>query len=300
MPFGHPFSRPGWLDPPESWYSVGVWGMVGSWMVALGLMAPPAAAPLGQVRSWALFYGEKAPEALLSAPDLLVLEPDQPWGTMLWRRPGQKVVGYLSLGEVHDGRAYAKEVKASGAVVEPNPDWPGAKRVDPRHPAWSRLVVDTLAPSILAKGYDGLFLDTLDVGGFLERERGKAGARLAMAQLIRALHARFPTALLIANGGLDLLPEAGPSLSALAVESVGTAYQFTPQRRYAWRPGPEAEARAAELGGQAKAAGLPLLVIEYVDPTDPLGRAKAANQVRSWGFVPFVTDIGLARLDPTP
>lgn len=276
------------------------WAAFGAWLVSLGLLAPPAAAALGPIRSWALYYGHGAPEAALAEPDLLVLEPDQPWGAMAWRRPGQKVVGYLSLGEVHDGRAYAKRVAALGAVVEANRDWAGAKRVDPRHPEWVRMVVEELATGILAKGYDGLFLDTLDVGGYLERERGKAGARLAMAQLVQKLHQRHPQALLIANGGLDLLPEAGPSLSALAVESVATAYQFTPQRRYAWRPEAEAEARAAELGAQAKAAGLPLLVIEYVDPKDLLGRAKAAQQVRGWGFVPFVTDIGLERLDPSP
>lgn len=280
--------------------SGGWWAALTAWLVSLGFLAPAAAAPLGPVQDWALYYGHGAPEASLQAPDLLVLEPDHPWGAMAWRRPGQRVVAYLSLGEVHDGRAYAKEVARLGAVVEPNKDWPGAKRVDPRHEGWQRLVLQELAPAILAKGFDGLFLDTLDVGGYLERERQKPGARLAMAKLIQGLHARFPEALLIANGGFDLLPEAGPALSAIAVESVATAFQFSPQRRYAMREAAQADARASELGHQAKGAGLPLLVIEYVDPKDLVGRAAIAQKVRAWGFVPFVTDIGLERLDPTP
>ena len=43
-----------------------------------------------------------------------------------------------------------------------------------------------------------------------------------------------------------------------------------------------------------------MLVIEYVDPADTAERAAVARQVREAGFVPFVSDIGLSTLQPTP
>ena len=48
------------------------------------------------------------------------------------------------------------------ALLEQNPDWPGTRRVDVRHESWTALVVDKIIPSIAARGFTGLLLDTLD------------------------------------------------------------------------------------------------------------------------------------------
>jgi uncharacterized protein (TIGR01370 family) len=267
--------------------------------MCLSATAATAATPLGPVGSWAVYYGDKASSAQLQAPDLLVLEPDHGWEPATVRREGQRVLAYLSLGEVHEGRAYYKQIaKAAGAIAGKNPDWPGAHRVDPRSPAWRKLVLDVVAPAILAKGYDGLFLDTLDVGAYLEGH-GKPGATAAMASLVCDLHARFPAKFLVANGGWALLPQAAGALSGYVTESVYTDYRFKPA---AYRPRAMADAaqRAADLHGITERYGLSVLVIEYVDPADEAQRARVAGQVREAGFVPFVSDIGLTTLQPTP
>jgi uncharacterized protein (TIGR01370 family) len=274
-------------------------GLLARLLTPLFCLTTMAATPLGEVRSWAVFYGEKAEPAQLAAPDVLVLEPDHPWKPAGFRRPGQRVLAYLSLGEVNESRAYYRQVAAiPGAVVEKNPDWPGAHRVDPRAKGWRQLVLDKLAPSILAKGYDGLFLDTLDTAAYMEGH-GKHGAVSAMAGLVKALHARFPQALIVANGGWAILPEAAGALSAYVTESVFTDYQFKPAQ-YRLREASQAAQRAADMRRVAEQYGLSVLVIEYVDPADAAQRAEVANRVREAGFVPFVSDIGLSTLQPTP
>lgn len=273
--------------------------LLARWLSPLFCMTAMAAVPLGEVRSWAVFYGDKADPTALAAPDVLVLEPDHPWKPATLRRPGQRLLAYLSVGEVHESRAYYRQVAAvPGAVVEKNEDWPGAHRVDPRSKAWRQLVLTQLAPSILAKGYDGLFLDTLDTAGYLEAH-GKPGAVAAMAALVKALHARFPQAMIVANGGWAILPEAAGALSAYVTESVFTDYQFKPAQ-YRRRDASQAAERASAMRQVASRYGLSVLVIEYVDPADAAGRAEVAAQVRKAGFVPFVSDIGLSTLSPTP
>lgn len=250
--------------------------------------------PLAGVHSWAVFYGARAPAAALARPDLLVLEPDQPWHPADWRRPGEHVLAYLSLGEVNESRPYFATLKQDGALLGRNPNWPGAMTVDPRAAAWRNLLLDHVAPGILAKGYDGFFLDTLDVGADLER-RGQPGALAAMAGLVNALKARYPQALLVANGGLDLLPQSAPALAGLAVESVVTNYDFA-HKRYLRRSPAEAQARLAQLQAVQRDYRLPIFTIEYVDPQDASARAAIAAQIRKAGLVPYVADIGLGTL----
>ncbi|MNX32285.1 hypothetical protein D3C86_624910 [compost metagenome] len=264
----------------------------------LGLTPPAPALPLAEIQSWAVFYGAEAPVETLRTPDLLVLEPDHPWNPTTLRRPGQKILAYLSLGEVHKTRAYFPELqRAKGTLVGPNPNWPDAQMVDPRSPAWRRLVLDRLAPEILAKGYDGFFFDTLDTADHLDRLGKHPGARSAMAQLIKDLRKKYPEILLLPNGGLPLMDEAGGAFSALTTESVFTDYQFQPPT-YRLRDPQGAEVRRAEISRRAEALGVRVLVIEYADT--PEMRAVAWRNATEAGFVPFVSDIGLTRIEGEP
>lgn len=272
-------------------------GLLSVLAAGLSLGASPAPATrLANVDSWAAFYGSQATPEALRGPDLLVLEPDHPWTPASFRRPGQRILAYLSLGEVHTTRAYYPALEKARALAGPNPDWPGAMRLDPRSEAWRQLVLGAIAPALLKKGYDGFFLDTLDVGAYLERERQYPGATVAMARLVSDLHAKFPQALIVANGGLDLLPHAASALSGVAVESVFTDYDFA-AKQYRVRAPEKARERAAWLSQTVAPYGLPLLVLEYVAPEATGSRKGVAGEVKAAGFVPFVSDIGLERLD---
>ena len=268
-------------------------------LALLTLWASPAHAnSLSQVHSWAVFYGDSAPLKNLQKPDLLVLEPDQPWDPTTIRRPGQIILAYLSLGEVNHSRRYYPELaEATGSLLGKDPNWPEASLVDPRSSVWRSMVLDRIAPSLFALGYDGFFLDTLDVGSYLQAKGKYPGADRAMAKLVLGLKQRFPQAILLSNGGLSLLPETAKALSGLAVESVFTDYQFKPAK-YREREARAALARQEELGALGTRYGLPVFVIEYAK--DPDMRKRVAAKAEAAGFIPFVTTIGLDSLGEDP
>src|SRR5215468_12723380 len=108
--------------------------------------------------SVAFFYGKPVPVGQLGRFDWVVVEPDHldARGLDELQRAGVQVFAYLSLGEA------APEAIDPGWILGRNAPW-GSVIVDPRAAGWrSRILarVDALA----ARGFHGLFLDTLDSG----------------------------------------------------------------------------------------------------------------------------------------
>ncbi|MGY4706533.1 MJ1477/TM1410 family putative glycoside hydrolase [Candidatus Bipolaricaulota sp. J31] len=87
-------------------------------------------------------------------------------------RRGITVLAYLSIGEAEDYRYYwdgAWDVNRDGTpdpgapqwLGRANPDWPGNYRVRYWDPAWQGIVLSYLE-RILAQGFSGVYLDTVD------------------------------------------------------------------------------------------------------------------------------------------
>jgi uncharacterized protein (TIGR01370 family) len=273
----------------------GFWGRLVRLLGPLVLLVPgpgAAALPLRGVQHWAAYYGAPVDAQPLQAFDLLVLEPDNGWDLAAVRRPGQTILAYLSVGEVHRTRPYYPSLAGfPGTIVGSNPDWTDAMIVDPRSARWRRTLLQEVVPAILAKGYDGLFLDTLDSA--CDAEDRFPGATAATVDLLLAIKKRFPQAALVSNGGVPMLPRLAPVLAAIATESIVTDYQFKPPL-YRWRDPAGTAKRLGSLQAVARAHGLPVLVIEYVDPADAAMGTEAAERARQLGLVPYVADIGLS------
>jgi uncharacterized protein (TIGR01370 family) len=109
---------------------------------------------------WAVFYGTTADESVLSAYDLLILDPGYQGSIDSIAHAGTKVCGYVSLGEIRMSDPFL-DLLDPAALLPENPDWPGTRRVDVRHPSWRSLVLARI-PSLEAQNFTGLMLDTLD------------------------------------------------------------------------------------------------------------------------------------------
>jgi polysaccharide biosynthesis protein PelA len=110
---------------------------------------------------WIAFYGQTADEQALASYDVVILDPLFQGSIPVVGQAGATVCGYVSLGEIRMDDPYYTQVNPA-ALLEQNPDWPGTRRVDVRHESWKALVVDKIIPSIAARGFTGLLLDTLD------------------------------------------------------------------------------------------------------------------------------------------
>lgn len=216
--------------------------------------------------------------------------------------PRSLVLGYLSLGEVHSGRGYAAELDRAGLLLSPNKNWAGARFVDVRDARWKRRVLDELIPAILARGFNGVFFDTLDSADFLERsDPGRyAGMTDSAVDLVRAIRQRFPELPLMVNRGYALLPRIASEIDMLLGESVHTTYDAK-ARKYV-RVSAEGVQWQHDLMNAARRIkpSLRLFSLDYWSPADPQGVARIYAEAQANGFVPYVATIDLSRIVPRP
>lgn len=241
------------------------------------------------------FYGDHLSSQAWETLDLAIVDPDNfslPTGS------GPIRLAYVSAGEADERRAYWSSVSSKPFLVEPNPDWPGAHRVDMRDPEWRGLLVKTVAPAALGRGYQGVMLDTLDVAEYLESSAPArfAGSLDAAAALVRELRAAAPSAIILVNNALPLLDKISDDIDGVVVEDVYS--RCLPAEPC--RPTPPAETRAKEeiLRRFARRTGKPVFVLLYAHLGERGARwvQKAARRSKASGFLPYLADPSLERL----
>lgn len=254
------------------------------------------------LRRWGVDYGPATDPQLARRMDLLVLEPHHPRPIAPLRGPGARLLGYVSLGEVERSRPYLAALDQAGAMRAPNPHWPDARHVDLRHPAWRDLLLDRIVPEILALGYDGIFMDTLDNAEAMERENPQTAKGMVAAggALVAALRARFPGIALMLNRGYAALPEAASHIDYLLGESMASRWSFA-DRRYEKLSDSDWQWQADRLrAAKARNPALVVMTLDYWDPADRRTVAALYARERAAGFHPYVATLALDRLIAEP
>jgi uncharacterized protein (TIGR01370 family) len=281
-----------------------VLALLGSAATELVLPSRTALAASSRQRDFAVYYSAEDDPAL-SDFALLVLDSDtHPPLLSIAQRAARRptLLGYLALAEVSKERRYAAWLRRQKLLLGANPDWPDAAYIDLRAKAWQRHVIEALIPGILAAGFDGVFLDTLDDAAELEEREPKhfRGMKSAAVELVQTIRRRFPQAKLMMNRGLALLPLLGGTLDMVLGESLLAAYDFA-TKSHDW-VAPERYRAAAETLQEARRRhpALGLYTLDYWDPDDAAGVARIYATQRASGFVPYVATIGLDRIVSGP
>lgn len=222
------------------------------------------------------------------------------------RSAGRRIVlAYLSIGEAERYRYYWRDYWRwwrPGWLGAENPEWKGNYLVRFWEPGWQRLVFDadrTLLDALLARvlpsgkpyldrileaGFDGVYLDRVDVHSEWQKE--KPDAERAMVKLVAAISAyakaRRPGFLIVPQNAEELLRlKAYRSvIDAVAKEDLVFGIDGDGKRN-----------SKADLKGsldhlvKAKSEGIPVLVVEYLD--DPEQRQEALAVTDKHGFVPL-------------
>ncbi|MGJ4930459.1 endo alpha-1,4 polygalactosaminidase [Bradyrhizobium sp. HKCCYLS2038] len=249
---------------------------------------------------WLAFYGEIADDVAFDGYQIVILDRGYRGSITKIGAGGARVCSYLSLCEIRTGDPLFYALHAS-ALLEPNPDWPGTRRVDVRHSSWRSFILDTVIPSIEAAGFDGLMLDTLDTATYLEstdpeRYRGMRAAAIALVDTIRDQH---PHMTVIMNRGYDLLADLAPRIDAVIVESLLTVPDG--QGHFVLAD-PDAVARERALLAPAarRRPPLPILSLDYWDPGDRKMIAELYRRERAFGHHPYVATRLLDSIVPEP
>ena len=248
---------------------------------------------------WSVFYGVKADEAILASYDIVVLDSGFEGSIGLVAGGGTRVCGYLSLGEIRVSDPLFSSLDRA-ALLSENPDWPGTYRVDVRHPSWRSLVLERRIPSLVSQGFGGLMFDTLDTPPYLELLDPDRyhGMRDAAIGLVEAIRVRWPEMMLIMNRGYALLPDVVQKIDAIIAESLITS----PDRQtggFAWVEPEHVELQLTQLNpATRRSPSLPILSLDYWDPSDTGTIAEIYRRERELGHHPYVATRSLDQIVP--
>lgn len=233
-------------------------------------------------------YSTRPDAAQLLAHELSILAPNAEADLKAGRKLGNRHLSYLSLVEIAEDAAYRSEA-AGIAMLGRNDAW-GSDLVDVSDTAWASFVIEKLARPALARGFDGLFLDTADSVRLLAEahpERAEA-FHSGLVEVIRSLKREFPDRILVINRGFDLLEELGPEvIGGVLVESVFRSFDPA-TREYTTTP-PDHTRILSDQIREAREAGYPVYVIDYVKPGDAATVTDTERRIRELGAVPFLT-----------
>jgi uncharacterized protein (TIGR01370 family) len=251
---------------------------------------------------WAVDYGPRSDPALSRHYQLLVLEPDHVRPIAPLRGPDSILLGYVSLGEVEKSRPYFADLFKAGALTKPNPNWPNARMADLRHAAWRLVLLDNIIPAILARGYNGIFIDTTDNAEAMEQADpvGNKGMIDAAAALILAIRVRFPNMRIMLNRGYAVLPQVAGAIDYLLGEAMASRWNFA-RNAYELLSDDDWNWQADRLRkAQAANPVLRIVTLDYWKSDDTRQVAALYARERKAGFFPYVSTLALDHLVDEP
>ncbi len=260
---------------------------------------PAPSATSGQITSWAYQLAEIEAKDIAALPvDLVVIDyaADGSDETAfkpaevahMKQRPGggqKKLIAYMSIGEAETYRYYWQETWNDAATKpawldDENPDWEGNFKVRFWDPAWQAVILgsaNAYLNRIIAAGFDGVYLDIIDAFEYwrdTKAERANADQdMIAFVKRISAYaRAKRPDFMIIPQNGEALLEDASyrAVISAQGKEDVfyGIAGDGRPNKK-------QEVADCLACLAPARAAGIPVLVVEYLDDARRIADARA-------------------------
>lgn len=226
----------------------------------------------------------------LSRPDVERLKT-KPDGTR------RLLVAYMNIGEAEDYRYYWKpswKKRPPPWMGSQNCRWKGDHRVRHWSPAWQAILFgtpDTYLGRLIGAGYDGVYLDRVDIYYHWRASRWQAGAEMVdlVVALSRWAKARKPGFLVIPQNGEELVSD--PRYLA-AIDGLGKEDMLFGDRGNEIANAPERVARAERNMAPLLAAGLPVLAVEYARRPDTT--AAAAAGLARLGFTAYFGPRSLA------
>jgi cysteinyl-tRNA synthetase, unknown class len=261
---------------------------------------PPIAAPTGPaaIASWAYQLADIDPNAIAALPvDLVVIDyaadgadatafTPKDVARMKLRVGGtpKKLISYMSIGEAETYRFYWQEgwneaTTRPAWLDDENPDWVGNFKVRFWDPDWQAVIMggpSAYLDRIIAAGFDGVYLDIIDAFEYWRDDKSeRLTADTDMIAFVIAIaayaRARRPDFMIIPQNGEALLENAAyrAVISAQGKEDVfyGMDGDGRPNKK-------AAVTDCLECLAPARADGIPVLVVEYLDDSKKISDAR--------------------------
>lgn len=245
-----------------------------------------APAPRAEPLAFYVNYADKVPTPPLLAHPLSIVHPDAQLDLAAAQQIGNKVLAYISVGEVASDAPYRAEVvRRQLPFAGRNEVWK-SDVIDLGDERWHEFLVDQLAAAAAQRGFDGFFLDTLDSVETIAPARRPA-AIAGLVATIQRLRRAFPTKRIVINRGFFAFEAVRDAVDGVMVESLYETHDFD-TKRYRPVPAAETEALLAALA-PISASGRSVYILDYADPRKPEAAATAAMKIRARGFHAFIS-----------
>lgn len=229
-----------------------------------------------------------------------------------------RVISYFNLGSVERSRQYWKRApkgfvpakKNHKAQLGPYEGYPDEVWMDPGNRDWRKLLVDHVAPRLVAQGIDGFYFDNLEI---VEHEASSdkpvcnKRCRQGGLDLVRELRVTYPSLLFVmqnATSDITRLGRTGGAAFAELIDGVtheDTFTSFSPSSTgnaedvtYELRTDRVAVEELAHWQGmRLRPGGQPFWIgtEDYVNSCDNVEGARAVYAQARWrGFSPYVSD----------
>jgi uncharacterized protein (TIGR01370 family) len=272
---------------------------------ALGLAAGPASASglddprLAAAESWAFAIGggmlageREAVGDRLGAFDLVVVDGElaRPGEVDELQDRGAAVLAYLSVGTIEKWRGWFDRVRRFR--LKAWQDWKDEWFADVSKPRLRRILARDVAPRMLDKGFDGLFLDNVDMIETRSHRAQRAGMRKLVRRLAALTHGR--ESLLFAQNGFWGLRKFGirEFLDGWNREDVTWGFDFD-RGRYVRRSERQVEAALEELE-RMRARGRFVTATDYTREAGGAAEAEAVANACSVPALPYVSNLALS------
>ncbi len=236
--------------------------------------------------STAFFYGYPMPIDLLGHYDQVIVEPDNLDNPQSLMIKGAEVFAYVSMGEIDPKRSSEQDIPVSW-VIGKNESW-NSKIADLTSEGWSKYLLNMRLATLWEKGYRGFFLDTLDSYQHVENNQTERETqRLALVNIIKQIHQRFPGVKLIFNRGFEILPDAAIYADGIVAESL--FQRWNPEKNQYEKVSASDRAWLTEKLNEAQERyHLPVIVVDYVPSKQKQLAKQTAKLISQSGFTPWV------------
>lgn len=234
------------------------------------------------------------PDDILYAYDWIVLDQDNEYINLInekfYMKKRAKMIGYLSVGEIEPYREYFNGLK--NYVIGKNPRW-NSFIADIRNKNYREFLLNNVAKRIIDKGFEGFFLDTLDSYKLASDKKEWKEFQKAEIEFIKALRKKYPDKLIIVNRAFEIIDKIYRYIDAVVVESLF----FTVGNRgnYVETDNDYRNAIFTILE-KIKKYQIPIIVIDYVDPSEKELAETIVEEISKKGFIPYVSDKYLQRV----
>ena len=271
-----------------------IWNMKRSCFVKWVLVLISSVAFAGTQKSAIVYYGSDISWPMVGVHDFIILEPSHvDIYTHGFQRYRKRIYAYVSIGEVKKERPWYKQLKKEWHTGR-NSVWKGAV-MDLANPKYRRFMMQKVIDPLFAKGFQNLFLDTVDVCDRLEDPQKQNSCREGSVALIKEIKKRHPHAGLIINRGFHIFNQVKDDVDAVLFESY---YRGLKGKKYVKVSYSDRKWLDRQLE-PIKRAGIPVIALDYLENPHSKEADEVSDRLKKRGFIPYISDKNLHRYGHT-